>query len=168
MVTLNGPQVDKTTDSQSLLIALALINHSVNMLSEDFPCLYDNRLIMLPKLLVKEKCAFDGGGGNDLFDGLDSGLNWLMMNHAPHSRIDLCEFDSQLPCLNSGGRLGAVQLPGQSLWRDLSRRISDLNAVFLGPRPAYLLHGSPPYSLNRNHRKKFHRKSGTHAPAGTS
>jgi hypothetical protein len=30
MVPLNGPQANETTDSQSLLIAFALINHSVN------------------------------------------------------------------------------------------------------------------------------------------
>ena len=35
MVTLNGLQVDETTDSQPLLVVLPLINHSVNMSGEN-------------------------------------------------------------------------------------------------------------------------------------
>jgi hypothetical protein len=39
VIALNGLQVSETTDSQPLLVALPLINHSVNMLGKDFPCL---------------------------------------------------------------------------------------------------------------------------------
>jgi hypothetical protein len=34
MVALNGLQVNEATDSQPLLVALSLINYSVNMLGE--------------------------------------------------------------------------------------------------------------------------------------
>jgi hypothetical protein len=36
VVTLYGLQVNETTDSQPLLVALSLINHSIDMLSKDF------------------------------------------------------------------------------------------------------------------------------------
>jgi hypothetical protein len=39
VVTLDGFQVHKTADCQSLLVMLPAIDHSVNMLGEDLSCL---------------------------------------------------------------------------------------------------------------------------------
>ena len=47
MVTLNGLQVNETTDSQPLLVVLPLINHSVNMSGENLSRLQKNGLITL-------------------------------------------------------------------------------------------------------------------------
>jgi hypothetical protein len=46
-VTLNGLQVNETTDSQPLLVALPLVNHSVNMSDENPSRLQKNGLITL-------------------------------------------------------------------------------------------------------------------------
>ena len=47
MVALNGLQVNEATDSQPLLVALSLINHSVNMLGEYLSHLQKDGLITL-------------------------------------------------------------------------------------------------------------------------
>jgi hypothetical protein len=47
MVALNGLQVNETTDRQPLLVALSLINHSVNMLGEYLSRLQKDGLITL-------------------------------------------------------------------------------------------------------------------------
>ena len=113
VVTFNRFQVNQTADRQSLLIALTLINHPVDMLSQDFPGLLNNRLITVLKLLVDGQGTFDGGGRDDLFD---RGGYWRnMRRQRVLYRISRSVFErhAYLPCLIAGGCLGAVQLPRQ-------------------------------------------------------
>lgn len=65
MVTLNGFQGRKTADRQPLLAA---IDHSVNMLRDDRPCLHQDRVILLPHLLINGKRSLDRGRRDDFFN----------------------------------------------------------------------------------------------------
>jgi hypothetical protein len=74
MVALNGLQVHETADSQPLLVALSLIDHSKNMRGKNLPCLEHDGPITLLKLLVNGKSAFDSFRSGVLFHQIRIGL----------------------------------------------------------------------------------------------
>jgi len=56
--------MSEPADSQPMLVALSPIDHCIDSLGEDFPCLHYNRPIMLPQLLVDGKRALNCGRGH--------------------------------------------------------------------------------------------------------
>jgi hypothetical protein len=47
VIALDGFEMNEPADGQPMLVALSLIDHRVDTLGEDFPCLHDDRPIML-------------------------------------------------------------------------------------------------------------------------
>jgi hypothetical protein len=86
MVTLNGLQVDETTNSQPPLVVLPLINHSVNMSGENLSRLQKNGLITPPQLSIDAKRPLNRGGGNNFFNGVAHGRPLQSQTTAPAPR----------------------------------------------------------------------------------
>jgi hypothetical protein len=83
MVTLNGLQVNETTDNQPPLVVLPLIDHSVNMSGENLSRLQKNGLITLLQLLIDAKRPLNRGGGNNFFNGVAHGRPLQSQTTAP-------------------------------------------------------------------------------------
>ena len=83
MVTLNGLQVNETTDSQPLLVVLPLIDHSINMSGENLSRLQKNGLITPPQLSIDAKRPLNRGGGNNFFNGVAHGRPLHIADNGP-------------------------------------------------------------------------------------
>ena len=70
MVALDRLQVHKATDGEPLFVPLALVDHSVDMLRENFPGLQAHRAVQRLKLLIDTERTFDGRTGKRIFNAV--------------------------------------------------------------------------------------------------
>lgn len=70
MIALDRLQLDETAHGQPLLVALAPIDHSKNMLGKNLSCLQQDGLVARLQLLVNPERPLNRGRRNNLLNGV--------------------------------------------------------------------------------------------------